>query len=352
MQVKKYLGDNVQELLWQVKSELGEDAVIIHTRKFKEGAFLGIWGGHEKIEVIAATEGIAAKEKEYKKEEKQFEKNFISLERKVSDLYNILDRLTLSAPEKNDADDELNTYLSSQNINLNLQNEIKAEVERGLSPYDAVRECLEQKIVLAELNTAKKPQVIVIAGPTGVGKTTTIAKLTAQYTLLAGKSIALLTADTYRIAAVDQLKTYGQIMNVPVEAVYTPNELKDALKKYADKDIIFLDTAGRNQKNTEQMEELQQFLAVIDEPETVLVLSATTKYEDLQNIVDNFAQINFTHIVFTKLDETESYGSMLSLLADINKPLAYVARGQNVPDDLEPAAYELLLDDLLKGLPK
>jgi flagellar biosynthesis protein FlhF len=200
-------------------------------------------------------------------------------------------------------------------------------------------------------NQSKNKQTVVaLVGPTGVGKTTTISKLAANYTIIDKKKVALLTVDTYRIAAVEQLKTVGEIIGVPVEVVFTPRNLRNAIQSNADKELIFIDTAGRSHKNSIQMSEIKAFLEAASPDDIFLVLSACTKYKDMLDIIEKYESLNIKKIIFTKLDETTTYGAILNVVDKSKKYLSYFTTGQSVPDDIETADQEkyfnLLIGDL------
>jgi flagellar biosynthesis protein FlhF len=175
---------------------------------------------------------------------------------------------------------------------------------------------------------------IALIGPTGVGKTTTIAKLAAAYLLAGGKRVALITIDTYRIAAVEQLKVYGEIMNLPVEVVVRPEHLEQVLERHSNKDLVLIDTAGRSPRDSVSLDELEAFLAVDPRIETHLVLSATTRDRDLYEIYKRFSVLEPRSLLLTKLDECESAGVLLNIHVRHNCPLSYVANGQKVPEDI------------------
>jgi flagellar biosynthesis protein FlhF len=177
---------------------------------------------------------------------------------------------------------------------------------------------------------------VVFIGPTGVGKTTTIAKLAARFALLEHKRVALLTVDTYRIAAVEQLKTYGQIMDIPVRVAYDQSEAVAALRECADYDLLLIDTAGRSQKNTMQVGELKSLIDRLN-TKSYLVLSACMKERDMLEAVERFSKARVDNLIFTKLDETDSRGSLLNVLDKTGVPLAYITTGQKVPEDIEAA---------------
>ena len=194
---------------------------------------------------------------------------------------------------------------------------------------------------------ARKRKIAALLGPTGVGKTTTLAKIAAQCVLEKGVSTAFITADTYRISAVEQLKTYADILGLPIAIVYTPDELKEAIQKFRQKQLILIDTAGRSQHNRRQMAELKDFLAVNQNIEKYLVLSATTKNEDAKDIVDKFV-CKPDKVIFTKTDETKSLGIILNILRKKAMRLSYLTNGQSVPDDIVPAQAEKLAELFLR----
>lgn len=186
-------------------------------------------------------------------------------------------------------------------------------------------------------------------GPTGVGKTTTIAKLAAEQVLKYNRKVAFITSDTYRIAAVEQLKTYATILNIPLEVVFSPQELTRAFAQLEDRDIIFMDTAGRNYRNQMYVSELNSLLQARGQSETFLVLSLTAKYKDMLEITRNFSKFHIDKVLFTKRDETYSYGAIVNLLYDFPIRLSYVTNGQNVPDDIAEASEERIIDLILEG---
>ncbi len=197
-----------------------------------------------------------------------------------------------------------------------------------------------------------KPKIIFLIGPTGVGKTTTIAKLASKYKLNYGKSVGLLTTDTYRIAATDQLRTYANILEIPLDVVLTKNDINEAIAKMADCDLILVDTAGFSHKNKEQRKDMEDILNAVDpafEKDVYLVLSATTKYRDLKAIVDIYKAFTDFHLIFTKLDETDVMGNVLNTKLYANSELSYVCNGQGVPDDFEVINVQHVVKQLLGG---
>lgn len=187
-------------------------------------------------------------------------------------------------------------------------------------------------------------KIVYIAGPTGVGKTTTIAKLAADQIFRARKKVGFITADTYRISAIEQLRTYSTILNVPLEVVQSPGDVQRALQRLADCDLILMDTAGRNYLNELHVAELHSLLGYAQQSETYLVLSLTSKSQDMIKITEHFSRYGLDKVIFTKLDETASVGPMYNLLQKYPLKASYIANGQNVPDDLLPVTRDLMLD--------
>lgn len=195
-------------------------------------------------------------------------------------------------------------------------------------------------------------KVAFFIGPTGVGKTTTIAKIASRYKVDEGKKVAFLTADTYRIAAAEQLRTYANILDMPLTIVYSSEELKDAVDSFKDCDLILVDTAGFSHKNAAQCEDVKNMLGAITgkyDTEVYLVLSATTKYRDLQEICNTYRAFADYKLVFTKLDETSCYGNLLNIHLYSGASLSYATYGQNVPDDIEVFDTQKIVKKLLGG---
>ena len=198
-------------------------------------------------------------------------------------------------------------------------------------------------------NTEKK--FIFFIGPTGVGKTTTIAKIASNLKLKENAKVALITSDTYRIAAVEQLRTYASILGIPLSVVYTKEELEEEKEKYIDYDVVLIDTAGRSHRNEEQKQDLLELINAVEEEkrDIFLVLSAATKYKDLIRITDSYRNINDCGIIFTKLDETTCIGNILNTKLMTNAPLSYTTWVQNVPDDFGYMDAQSIAKKLLGG---
>jgi len=399
MRVKRFVANNIQEAMVQIKMEMGKDAVILHTRRFKEGGFLGLFS-KEFVEVTAAIDYDYPSSKRYVKDTEKPNKQIIwpqiveerevepRVEAKVQDEEED-DRLKPEDSKLHNGTSELKDMKqlmqemmeqiehASFNIGLNkvgeqfyrnlIKNEVNEKLARRLvkrninsippgqlEDPDYIRNQFLKSIcrILKKprpinLPKRRKQQVFALVGPTGVGKTTTIAKLAANFAINDNKRIALITSDTYRIAAVEQLKTVGEIIGVPVEVVFTPQSMKNSIVNHADKDLIFIDTAGRSHKNALHMGELKGFMEVAQPDEVFLVLSATTKYKDMLEIVEKYNKIDFNSILFTKLDETSTYGPILSIINKSKKYLSYCTTGQSVPDDIEVADRDKLAQLIL-----
>ena len=253
-----------------------------------------------------------------------------------------------------------NTLLKNE-VHEKYINQVLDEVEKFIRPgnnVDLILPNIYQKLVLKfgqpktiELS-GKKPNVIFFIGPTGVGKTTTIAKIASKYKVEYNRKVAFITADTYRIAATEQLRVYANILDAPMSIVYSVEEINEAIEKYMDYDLIFVDTAGFSHKNEQQRNDTKRLVAGVKEElnkEVYLVLSATTKYKDLMDIVDIYKAISAFKLIFTKLDETSSYGNMLNIKLYADADLSYVTTGQNVPDDIEVFDTQKIVKQLLGG---
>jgi flagellar biosynthesis protein FlhF len=193
------------------------------------------------------------------------------------------------------------------------------------------------------------PRWVVFCGPTGVGKTTTLAKISAHYAIHEKVRVALATTDTYRVGATEQLKIYAQIIGVPLKVIDDKKTAWETMQEYSQYDLIFMDTAGNSPFNSRQIKELREILQVIKPFETILVLGAPTPLEDLRYSVAGFSSLSPTSLIFTKLDETRRFGSMLSLILETGLPVSYLTHGQNVPDDFTVATPGGIVELLIEG---
>ena len=241
--------------------------------------------------------------------------------------------------------------------------EIIGDIENSLkkeSNIDSILAAVYQKIILKlgepeVITTSDKPKVVFFIGPTGVGKTTTIAKIASKFKLEKNARVAFITSDTYRIAAVEQLNTYASIIDCPVSVVYSAEEMSECLMEYKNFDLILVDTAGRSHKSEEQMLELKDLIKTVEgnndifDYEVYLTLSITTKYKDLINITEKYEDVENWSIIFTKLDETCALGNILNIRMLTGAQLSYTTSGQNVPDDIEVINEQYLAKQLLGG---
>ena len=283
-----------------------------------------------------------------------------AIEEKLSTLQNLLEKqIGSTQEEEKESEGEekkedsnvaffhlLYKMLLDNEIEETYANQLVDELDGSVKPdmpIDYLLSVVYQKRVLKfgqtkTIQSAEKgPKLVYFIGPTGVGKTTTIAKIASRLSVVEKKKIVLLTADTYRIAAAEQLRTYANILEVPFRIIYTPQEIRTAIEDYAAYDYIFVDTSGHSQKNTDQRDDTLALLRAADgqaEKEVYLVVSATTKYRDLLNIADTYQKLTDFRLVFTKLDETQCQGNLFNLRLHTDAPMSYVTCGQNVPDDI------------------
>jgi flagellar biosynthesis protein FlhF len=246
---------------------------------------------------------------------------------------------------------EVDYLLVKQMMDKSLQDALTSgEPVTEESAYSSIREQLDE-LFQSESNKqiSSETRVVHFVGPTGVGKTTTIAKLAAEQVLKYHRKVGFITSDTYRIAAIEQLKTYATILNVPIEVVFSPQDLAKAFRQLEACDIIFMDTAGRNFRNEMYVSELNALLKTQGNSETILVLSLTTKYKDMKAITHNFNKFKLDKVLFTKMDETDTYGSIVNLIHDFSLQLSYVTNGQSVPDDISEINERHIIDLLLEA---
>jgi flagellar biosynthesis protein FlhF len=247
--------------------------------------------------------------------------------------------------------------LEKNEVDKIIINELKEDIIEHLSFEEQQDEDLVKDTIFGILNNYmkdskpigmnKNKKVVVVIGPTGVGKTTTLAKLAASMVLSDKQKVGLITSDTYRISAVEQLKTYSEIIGVPLSIIYSPAEIMNAVNNYDDKDIILLDTAGRSHKDQYQLTELKSLLKSSLDFETYLVLSATTKFSDCIEIIKSYSFLDDFKLLFTKLDETSTLGILLNIAYITKKPIAYLTTGQSVPDDIEIANNAKIINHLM-----
>ena len=396
MIIKKFQGKTENEAVETAKKELGNNVVIMNVRSVKrKGLFSFLKPQLTEVTVALEEESEQRISAPVKKEEPKQEvrrplvdaiaseeparNENSAIEEKLDNLHILLEQQlqrpeeekekekeTKPAEEKEEGELErfmkllYNTMLENE-VNEKYANQIIDEMEKmnkpGM-PFDYALANVYQKMILkfgkpSEITTAQKgPKIVFFVGPTGVGKTTTIAKIASKFSVDEGKKVALLTADTYRIAAAEQLRTYANILEVPFRVIYTTEEVGQALADFKDYDFVLVDTAGHSHHNEAQKETMKDFVHSADglaEKEVFLVLSATTKYSDLISIVDAYSAMTDYKLIFTKLDETDTLGNLLNIKLYTGADLSYVTCGQNVPDDIENFNPQKTVKQLLGG---
>lgn len=373
-----------------IRADLGNDAVILNSKVVQTGGFLGFFR-KKSIEVIAAVDPVPKPEPRVKEKPKRMPSvsqapnvnigkessvqngmNEKKIERSSEDILSELTELKqmlrnipvsesggVSYPEPIQ---KVNQLLVRQEIDQNIRSGLMAALlekwfkEGSNATYQDVllwcNELMLQRISnysFGEISFTKK--FINVVGPTGVGKTTTLAKIAADCILKFNKKTALITTDTYRIAAIEQLKTYAKILSIPVEICYNLEDFSKACATFKDYDVVLIDTAGRNFRNQQYVEELKKVIDYNKEMETYLVLSLTAKQRDMEEIYQQFSTIFINQFIFTKIDETSYYGAMYNMIDKFKKGAAYITNGQNVPDD-RISATPGVVTNLILGVDK
>ena len=389
MIVKKYTGKDETEAVMKAKDDLGSNAVVLNVRTMKQRGLAKIFK-KDFVEITAALE-----EKDFAQNVNNNKPTFsrVSSEaiKKQQSQINLLadDRADTNAPKQSEIIekklDSLHDMLRNQMVkeedvkpvvrpennanfkslkliyNKLLENEVSEkyanaiinDIENSMkkeSNLDSILASVYQKIILKfgepeAIEDDDRRKIVFFIGPTGVGKTTTIAKLASDFKLTRSKNVAMITADTYRIAAVEQLNTYASILDVPVNVIYSPSEIVESIEELSDYQMIFVDTADEiiemisNVRNSDIDADIVIFL----------VMSVTTKYRDMVNICDAYKSLNSYRLLFTKLDETDSVGNILNIKLYTGAPISYITCGQNVPDDIESVDVQKLAKSLLGG---
>lgn len=404
MIIKKFQAKTENDAVEAAKNELGNAVVIMNVRKVKRKGLFGFLlpqltevtvaleeESEQKVQALrkstdsqngssVKTERVSESRRSIEEDpqgQKDFEKQLENsvIEEKLDSLHSLLEQQlkkpeeeTEETAEEETKEDEMtrfiklvyNTMLDNE-VDEKYANQIIDETEKNNkpgTPFDHALADVYQKMILKfgnsqELTESRKgPRVVLFIGPTGVGKTTTIAKIASVYRLEQKKKVALLTADTYRIAAAEQLRTYAGILEIPFRVIYSGEEIGQAIRDFQDYDYIMVDTAGHAHQNVEQKESIKGLIHAADEladSEVFLVLSATTKYNDLKKIVDAYREMADYKLIFTKLDETEELGNLFNIRLYTGAEICYVTYGQNVPDDLESFNPQKTVKLLLGG---
>lgn len=403
MRVKKYVVDALPEAVTLIRTELGKDAVILNTKEIKVGGFMGMFR-KKKMEVIAAVESNGVKTPAVPQQRKassqvdaaieqiaqtaqrtatavmetpatppvvmENDKPNIKIEREqfiideIRDLRQYMVKLSkqqaagvllseqLIELKEHLIEQEMDTKWIDQLIEF-IQN--KQTEEQTAFTKEQVWELASQRISewlrpYVGSGISSEARIVHFVGPTGVGKTTTIAKLAAEQTIKFSRKVGFITSDTYRIAAVDQLRTYANILNVPIEVIFSQMDLTRALKQLEDRELIYMDTAGRNFRSELHVSEVNSLLQTSEPSETILVLSLTGKTKDMSAVADQFRKYGVQKVLFTKLDETSLYGGIFNLIMNYELLPTYLASGQTVPDDIERFKIEAYVQHLLGSI--
>ncbi|NOW89478.1 flagellar biosynthesis protein FlhF [Clostridium beijerinckii] len=264
------------------------------------------------------------------------EANIESIHKEVNELKSLLNKVIKNSSNEDVSVSFLKERLKNLDIDEGLQDEVmesivNMNIGKDLDEIESLREVFERDILVSTKSLSGR---VVLVGPTGVGKTTTIAKLAGRLALIEKKKVGLITVDTYRIGAIEQLKTYAEIMNIPFKVVITMKEMEDAIEEMNNCDVVLIDTTGRSSKNAMQISELRAFVQKANPDHVNMVISATTKNSDIKSILSGYSELEYDNIIITKLDETTVYGSLYNIAKIANKPVSFITIGQNVPDDI------------------
>jgi len=369
MEVRTYRATTMHEALALVRRELGPDAAVLHTREVRAGRFFGWFRGPRQIEVTAsrhvnvpsrfppqdrAAEAIAPAAPPPATPTRRQEPHAPdAVQGQLQDLQAMVRELCRQSKSEHrrDLPEELFrlfTELLDAELSEDLARELVERVRDEVAGAELSDPVLLQariaRMIEAEITvtgpiavTPGRRRLVALVGPTGVGKTTTIAKLAANYRLKEKRRVGLITVDTYRIAAVEQLRTYADIIDLPMQVVSTPREMREAVRGLGDLDLILMDTAGRSPKDEVKIQELRAFLTEAEADEVHLVLSSVVGSRALVQTAQRFAPVGTTALLLTKLDEATGLGNVIPVFRSSQLPLSYLTNGQNVPQDIEIA---------------
>lgn len=356
MKIKRYYVQDMKEGMLRIREELGPEAVILQSRKVRGGRGFLSYLQPRRLEItVAVDEARKGASARARPAEAAFRSDFEANVQEMlgelrSNLAHLISQQSVYAKEKKSRPEleRWQQHLEKQDVCPQLVKELVQEIAENLQEEvrlsDEIASLILRKNIRKRLKTApeKGAPIQVFVGPTGVGKTTTLAKLAARYALYQGEKVGIITIDHYRIGAVEQMRTYSDITGLPLEVVMTPKELRRAIERFSGCQRILIDTAGRSTLNLPHIQELANYLHNLPPSEIFLVVSATTKEQDLQLINENFRPMAYNRLIFTKLDETNSYGVLLNGCFLTKAPVIYLTNGQNVPDDICLADVDMM----------
>lgn len=375
MKVKKFIAATMPEAMQQIRSKLGNDAVILQSKEVKDGGFLGFFKKRQ-VEVVAALDPQPQPAKNKQRKGQSNER--VEKSNKLSTIYEqthpeqrenkqIIEEINhlkkiLQAQQTEERTFPLDyqmfyKYLLEQEVDDELAIRLIEKTKQSLDTLPEVKVndiyAKLKKLITKEFKhhtlsgIQPSTKIVQLIGPTGVGKTTTLAKLAAHSLMEQHKKVGFITIDTYRIAAIDQLKTYARILEVPFEVAYSLEDYKQAVQKLSHLDLIFVDTAGRNFREENYVTELTKYITALDNTEVFLVTSLTAKHANIQFAYEQFAHIPNKKLIFTKIDETRQYGSLLNIGSKEHVDLAYITNGQDVPHDIIQPEASMLSDYIM-----
>jgi flagellar biosynthesis protein FlhF len=378
MKIKKFVAPTMPEVMKKIRIELGSDAVILNSKVVEKGGFFGFFS-KKSIEVIAALDssidpnlrkssGFQKVKHDNNRFQPQEKDHLVQADKELDVLKEIAELNRMMKQLSTGTSTGTNQYpgplkevaalLTDQgvieSIRLDLLNVLLekwflngARATRE-EVFQWLHESMLKKLTLYKYGgISYMRKYINVVGPTGVGKTTTLAKIAAECVLKDHKKVGFITTDTYRIAAIDQLKTYASILGIPIEVCYNIEDFRLAKEKFADYDLVLIDTAGRNFRNKEYVQDLKEIIDFNREMETYLVLAMTSKYLDMKAIFEQFSLVEITKFIFTKVDETAYCGAMLNMIISCHIGAAYITNGQNVPDDMDIGSPQLVTNTVL-----
>lgn len=395
MKIKRYEAVNMQEALKMIKSDLGPEAVLLSTKSIKRGGTKFGLFGREMIEVTAAVDDRRSERRDrsgsraypgsydlhhivdpIRQELSEMRDCLSSLhesgallewEKSKRDIQHIkgelenFNRVICSVVQEKDVPPGAATDIFKRMVQNGVDEKLALEITkkasqmcpkkkkddiRYLAAYVA-KAMMERLRVSGSINVNSKNKVVFLTGPTGVGKTTTISKIASDYSMKKKKRVSLATLDTYRIGAVEQLKIYADIIGISAEVIHDSKNVKEFTKKSRDKDLILIDTIGGSTIHPSLFDEIKSAVGNGTAVENHLVLNTSTKDRDLSSSIKKYSGVPVDRLIFTKLDESTTYGSIYNQTVHSGIPVSYLTTGQNIPEDIEAATPERIVDLIL-----